>query len=174
MERVEFANNGINEEGFNELFKSFKENLNLRIINVEDNTIKSSAKTLIEIIPLLKKLQVLKISDSLLRGKLSVSLFEAVKELENLKIIECDYNEVEEPQNQEKIFDILLNNKEKLKSLKKVTLRGNEIDKDVYKKFSKEIAQNFSEFEAYSDEELEADKYDELPEDEFGNLRIKD
>jgi len=172
FERIEFAQNGINEEGFNSFFPSLKDNLNLRIINLEDNTIKNSSKLLIEILPDLKKLQSLIINDSLLTEKNSVNLFEAVKNLENLKIIQCNYNEIENIKSQKKIFQVLLENKEKLKNLKKVTLKGNEIDKDLFKEYSQKL-DNIDEFEAYSDEELEADLYDELEEDEFGNKRME-
>lgn len=168
---MEFAQNGIFAEGFPDLFNSFKENPNLRIINVEDNTIKSSVKVLIEALPALKRLQVLKISDCLLQEKQSLKLFEALKEHENIKVIECNYNEIEDPDTQEKIFEILIANKDKLKNLKRLFIKGNEIDKDLYKKYKKQIEQNIEEFLAYSDEELEADLYEETEEDEFGNLR---
>jgi len=171
LERIEFAQNGINSEGFSDLFNSFKENTNLRIINVEDNTIKSSVDFLIKALPSLKKLQVLKISDCLLTGKESVELFEALKDHENMKAIECNYNEIEDPDMQEKIFAIIIANKNQLKNLKKLSLKGNEIDKDLYEKYNKEIQKYIDEFVAYSDEELEADQYSETEEDEFGNLR---
>ncbi len=171
LERVEFAQNGIEPNGFPDLFNSFKENKNLRIINVEDNIIKSSVKFLIEALPALNKLQVLKISDCLLQEKQSLKLFEALKEHESLKVIECEYNEIEDFETQEKIFQILIANKHKLKNLEKLSLKGNEIDKDLFKKYNKEIARNIEDFVAYSDEELEADLYDETEEDEFGNIR---
>lgn len=171
LERVEFSQNGIKPEDFPELFKSFKENPKLRIINLEDNTIKSSIKELIEALPLLKNLQTLNLNDCLLGHENSIKLFQALKDHENLKIIKCSYNEIEEPEAQKEIFNLILENKEKLKNLKKLELKGNEIDKDVYKKYNKNISNIVEEFIAYSDEELEADLYEETEEDEFGNLR---
>ncbi len=100
-------------------------------------------------------------------------IFDSIKDLENLKDIKCNYNEIENLESQKKIFDILLENKKKNKNLKSVSLKGNEIDKDLFEYYEKKMKENIIEFEAYSDEELEAENYEELPEDENGNLRIK-
>jgi len=155
------------------LFDSFKENTKLRNINIADNKIKSSGEKFIEIISNLKNLQVININDCIFGEKNTLNLFEATKGLEKLKVIECAYNEVEKPKSQEKIFECLLGNKEKLKELKKVNLKGNEIDKEVLNKYSKKLNEYIEEFEAYSDEELEAELYPENEEDEHGNPRIK-
>jgi len=171
LERVEFAQNGIQFEDFPDLFASFKENPNLRIINLDDNIIKSSIKVLIEALPALKRLQTLKLNDCILGGKNSLKLFEALKDHEEIKVIECNYNEIEDAGIQEKIFELILSSKGKLKSLKKLSLKGNQIDKDLYNKFNNKISENIEEFLVYSDEELEAELYDETEEDELGNIR---
>lgn len=174
MERVELAQNGIHAEGFPDLFSSFKENPNLRIINLDDNIIKSSIKVLIEALPALKRLQTLKLNDCILGEKNSLKLFEALKDHKEIKVIECNYNDIEDAGIQEKIFDLILSSNGKLKNLKKLSLKGNQIDKDLYKKFNKTISENIEEFVVYSDEELEAELYDETEEDEFGiNRKMK-
>ena len=78
LEKVQFFQNGINEEGFAELFKSFGANGNLRHIKINDNCIKKSIEFLIESLENIKNLEELDISDSLIGSKNSVKLFKAL------------------------------------------------------------------------------------------------
>lgn len=75
LEQVQFFQNGINEEGFTEIFKAFKTNKNLKHIKINDNIIKKSIHFLIESLKDLKYLEELDISDSLIGSKNSVKLF---------------------------------------------------------------------------------------------------
>ena len=42
-----------------------------------------------------------------------------------------------------------------MKNLKILEIKGNEIDKDLYKEFKNALPQNIENFEAYSEDELE-------------------
>jgi len=77
--KIQFFQNGINAEGFTELFKALKFNRNLRHIKINDNTIKTAVKYLIEAFDDLKQIEELDVSDSLIGSKNSVKLFEALK-----------------------------------------------------------------------------------------------
>jgi len=77
--KIQFFQNGINAEGFAELFKALRFNKNLKHMKLNDNTIKSAVKFLIESLEELKQIEELDISDSLIGAKNSVKLFEALK-----------------------------------------------------------------------------------------------
>jgi len=85
LEKVQFFQNGINVEGFTELFKSFGVNENLKHIKVNDNCIKKAIGFLIDSLKNIQKLEELDISDSLIGSKNSVKLFTAL--LVNFKIL---------------------------------------------------------------------------------------
>ena len=78
LNKIQFFQNGINNDGFTELFKAFKLNVNLKHIKINDNTVKSSVKIFIDALTVLKKLEELDISDSLIGGPNSVKLFQAL------------------------------------------------------------------------------------------------
>ncbi len=77
--KIQFFQNGINTEGFTELFKALKVNKSLKHMKINDNTIKSAVKFLIESLEELKHLEEIDISDSLIGAKNSVKLFESLK-----------------------------------------------------------------------------------------------
>lgn len=77
--KVQFFQNGIFAEGFTELFKALKFNKDLKHIKINDNIIKSAVKFFIEALEDLKQIEELDVSDSLIGGKNSVKLFEALK-----------------------------------------------------------------------------------------------
>lgn len=155
MRKIDFASNNITEEGFTALFESFKENPNLRYVNLNDNSIKNSAVKLCEALPLLSKLEVLQVSDNFISEKNSLSIFEALKDLEKLHTLEFAYNEIEEKDTQMKIFNLLLT-EGKFKSLNKMVLFGNEIDEELNESYNYRLMQKFKEIELYEEEEIEA------------------
>jgi len=163
LEKVQFFQNGINVEGFTELFKSFGENENLKHIKINDNCIKKSIDILIESLKNIKYLEELDISDSLIGSKNSVKLFNALfKNCQNLRELYANYNEIEKEEAQEEIFEIV----KEMKNLKKFEIKGNEIDIDVHNNFMKSLPENFNvqdfEFEAYSEDELEIEEMEKV------------
>lgn len=79
LERLEISQNGINTEGFEVLFDSLKDNTKLRYLDVGDNSIKESGQNLINVLPLLKNLETLKISDCLVGAENGVKIFEILQ-----------------------------------------------------------------------------------------------
>ena len=71
------------------LFEAFKENLNLNYIDLNDNNIQEKGLELSKIIPFLKKLKVLKISDCIVGEENSLAIFESLKSCEFIETIEC-------------------------------------------------------------------------------------
>lgn len=59
-----------------------------------------------------------------------------------------------------------------MKSLKKLEIKGNEIDKDLYHKFKKALPESIEDFEAYSEDELEYLEDEEKVEQAIGKLDI--
>ena len=115
-----------------------------------------------KIIPFLKKLKVLKISDNIIGDENSLAIFESLKTNQNIETIECDYNDIEEKQTQDKILSNLFDDVGK-KKYKKISLKGNEMNKKVILKYKTKIAELVDEFIDVSDEEEEGQK---LPFDE--------
>lgn len=159
LEKVQFFQNGINIEGFSELFKSFGKNSDLRHIKINDNCIKNSINILIENLSNLKNLEELDISDSLVGAKNSVKLFSALLEnCGNLKEIYSNYNEIENEEAQEKIFEIV----GKMNNVRRFEIKGNEIDIELRNNFAKNIPENLENFEAYSEDELELEEMEKV------------
>ena len=151
FEHIEMYQNGINTEGMKEVFLSLKENKNIKILKLNDNLIKDSIKYLIEIIPELTQLKVIDISDSLIGNKSGVEFFEAISGIDNIEEIYCNYNEIEDKNEQKKIFEFIKMNKK----IKIVELKGNEINKNLFKVYENELKENLEKFECYSENEDE-------------------
>jgi len=159
FEHLEMFQNGISSEGMKEIFLALKENKNIKIIKINDNFIKDSIKYLIEIIPELTQLKVMDVSDSLIGNKFGVELFKAISQMENIEEVYCNYNEIEDKSEQKKIFEFIKNSK----NIKIVELKGNEINKDLFKTYEKNLKENLDNFECYSENE---DEYEEDEEKE--------
>jgi len=134
------------------LFEAFRENPNLRYIDLNDNYI--DGLELSETIPFLKKLKVLKISDCKIGEDNSIKIFEKLQECENIETIECAYNDIEDKKAQDIILGNLFNEKRK-KKYKKISLKGNEMNENVIKKYKTKITELVNEFIEVSDEEEE-------------------
>lgn len=148
LTHVQFFQNGIKEEGMAELIQSFASNPCLEHIKVNDNLIKNSAPILVDIVPTLKELKHIDISDSLLGHEHSLNFFKALSNISVEEVI-CNYNEIEKKSTQKMIFDICLG----MNSLRVVEIKGNDIDPSLWKKFKKEVKSKIAKFEPYSDEE---------------------
>jgi Ran GTPase-activating protein (RanGAP) involved in mRNA processing and transport len=166
---IHLFQNGIKEEGMSELIKSFASNPDLSHLKLNDNWIKDSAPILIETLPLLKNLQVLDISDSLLGHAHSVNIFKTLTCNCGIKQIFCNYNEIEKKSSQKAIFELCLT----MPSLEIVTLKGNDIDPSLWKKFRKDLKNKIKNFEPYSDEEEVQIEEEEDLIDELDKLEIK-
>jgi hypothetical protein len=59
-----------------------------------------------------------------------------------------------------------------MKSLKVLEIKGNEIDKDLYKEFKSSLPENLENFEAYSEDELEFEEEEEKLEKDLAKLKI--
>jgi Ran GTPase-activating protein 1 len=156
---VEFVafQNGIKEEGMANLLKGLKTNINLQILKINDNLITgSSVNALIELITSLEDLRVIDISDS----KLSFSAIDIFKQLikcSKLEEIHCNYNDIEEKEDQSAIAELLQSLPNKLNKLE---LKGNEIKKSVFKKIVK--TEKIENVDCYSESEMDKDELDEL------------
>lgn len=161
LEHIELFQNGIKEEGMTEVIKSFGSNKNLRVLKINDNLVKNASKNLIEVLPVLTKLEVVDISDSLLGNANGVEIFKSLAKCPELKEIYCNYNEIEKKKSQEEIMNLCL----QMEKIKVVELKGNEINTEIYKKFKKDLSNKLIAFNCYSDEEdvdLEEDEEEDI------------
>ena len=154
LEHLEMFQNGINSNGMKAIFLSLKENKNIKIIKVNDNCIKQSIQNFIEIIPELTQLKVIDISDALIGNQLGVDFFKNICKIDTIEEIYCNYNEIEDKKAQKEIFDCIKMNK----NIKVVELKGNEINKNLFKEYEKIIKennQNLEKLECFSEDEDE-------------------
>lgn len=165
IEHLELFQNGINSEGMEEIFKALKNNLNLKVLKLNDNVIKNSCEIFIDVLKDLKNIKILDVSDSIIGNKYGIELF---KVMENLKIEEiyCNYNEIEDENSQKLILDSAKKNK----NIKILEIKGNEMNKSVYNEYVKEF-QNLEKFECYSDDE--EDFNEEKEEDNINEVTKK-
>lgn len=85
--------NGIYPEGIKALSKSFILNKNLRVINLNDNTVtKSGATSIAKALPHLKKLQILNLGDCLLKTQGAKVLAAALTEGQHDLKVSNDYS----------------------------------------------------------------------------------
>ena len=95
-------------------------------------------------------------------NKLGIEFFKALSSLKNLEEIYCNYNEIIDKKAQKEIFENLKN----FKKMKILQLKGNEINKNLLKEYTKNIT--IDKFECYSEneEELEEEEEAEVKEKE--------
>ena len=154
IEHLELFQNGISSKGMKEIFLKLKENTNIQILKINDNFTKDSIQSLIDILPELKKLKIIDISDSLIGDKLGCEFFKAIVNINTIEEIYSNYNEIESKEAQKEIFELI----EKNKNIKIVQLKGNEINKGLFKEFEKilkEKNKNLEKFECFSEDEDE-------------------
>lgn len=60
-----------------------------------------------------------------------------------------------------------------IKNLKVLEIKGNEIDKDLYKQFKNSLPATLENFEAYSEDELEFEEEEEKVEKDLAKLKIE-
>ena len=169
LEHLELFQNGISAKGMKEIFLSLKENTNIQILKINDNFTKDSIQTLIDIIPELKKLKIIDISDSLIGDKLGIEFFKAINKLNSVEEIYCNYNEIESKDAQNEIFQLI----EKNKNMKIIELKGNEINKGLFKKYEKSLKENnknLEKLECYSENEEEEEEEKEEKDKEVKKL----
>jgi Ran GTPase-activating protein (RanGAP) involved in mRNA processing and transport len=78
--------NGIRPPGIEALTKAFVHNRNLRIIDLNDNTITTAAQKLASTIDKLPKLQMLNLESSLIRTKGAIAIARALVSHRNLQV----------------------------------------------------------------------------------------
>lgn len=116
---IEFVayQNGIKEEGMTNLLKGLKTNTKLQILKINDNLItESSVNALIELLLPLEDLRVIDISDSNLSSS-AIDVFKQLIKCEKLEEIYCNYNDIEEKGDQNAIADLLESFPKKLNKL---------------------------------------------------------
>ena len=161
LEHLEIFQNGITSSGMKSIFLALKENKNIKIIKINDNFAKDSIQTFIEIMPELPQMKVIDVSDSIIGNKLGVQLFKSLSKIKTIEEIYCNYNEIEEKKSQKDIFDYI----KLIKNIKIVELKGNEINRNLFKEYEKslkEINKNIEKFECFSEDE---DDYEEEKEE---------
>lgn len=151
LENLEMFQNGISSTGMKSIFLALKENKNIKSIKINDNSIKDSIQYLIEILPELTQLKIIDISDSLIGNKFGIEFFKTISNLDNIEEIYSNYNEIEDKKSQKEIFEYIQKNK----NIKIVELKGNEINKELYKNYEKNLKENLDKFECYSENEDE-------------------
>ena len=163
FEHLEVYQNGISTEGMKKIILALKENKNLEVLKINDNFTKVALKDLIDILPGLTKLKIIDISDSItesdLGNKLGVEFFKALSQVESVKEIYCNYNEIISKNSQKEIFEYLKN----FKNLEIVQLKGNEINKTLMKNYSKDLT--FEKLVCFSDNEEELEEEEEEKEE---------
>ena len=156
FEHLEFYQNGISTSGMKKLFIALKENKNLKILKINDNFTKIALEELIKILPEFHELKIIDISDSIteekLGNKLGIEFFKALSSLEKLEEIYCNYNEIIDKNSQKEILEIL----KKMKNLKIVQLKGNEISKNLVKNYEKDF--HLEKLICFSDNEEESEE----------------
>ena len=60
-----------------------------------------------------------------------------------------------------------------MQNLKVLEIKGNEIDKDLYREFKKSLPVNLENFEAYSEDELEFEEEEEKVERDLAKMKIE-
>jgi Ran GTPase-activating protein 1 len=87
--------NGINPPGVKALSEAFMKNPNLRVINLEDNTLRpDGAGMLAGTIPTLQFLEELNLGDCLLKGSGTKSIMDAIQGHKTLKAVYMASNEI--------------------------------------------------------------------------------
>ncbi len=164
LEHLELFQNGISSNGMKAIFLSLKENNNIKVIKVNDNFIKESIQHLIGLMADLTKLRIIDVSDSIIGCKYGVELFKTISKMNNIEEIYCNYNEIEDKKAQNEIFECIEMNK----YLKIVELKGNEVNKSLYKKYQKNLKEKngIEKFECYSEDEEEIEEENEGKDDE--------
>jgi Ran GTPase-activating protein 1 len=122
LEEIHMPQNGIYVEGINALTDSFRENPNLRVLNLNDNTVSSKGCVqLSECITGLMNLKELNLGDCLIKTEGVRTLSSALSECKNLEKINLESNEIEN-----EVGEHLANILAKLPKLAEVNLCGNE------------------------------------------------
>ena len=151
---------------------ALKENKNLEVLKINDNFTKVALKDLIDILPGLTKLKIIDISDSItesdLGNKLGAEFFKALNQVELIKEIYCNYNEIISKNSQKEIFEYLKN----FKNLEIVQLKGNEINKTLMKNYSKDLT--FEKLVCFSDNEEELEEEEEEKEEKNEKEKVDD
>lgn len=75
LKKITMFQNGIKEDGMKAIFESLAFNPELELLKINDNLIKNSSADLIAVLPTLKCLQVIDISDSLIGSNFSLEIF---------------------------------------------------------------------------------------------------
>ena len=178
LEHLEIFQNGITSNGMKSIFLALKENKNIKIMKINDNFAKDSIQTFIEIMPELTKIKVIDVSDSIMGDKLGVELFKCLSKIDTIEEIYCNYNEIEEKKSQKDIFDYI----KIIKNIKVVELKGNEINKNLFKDYAKSLKENnknlekfecFSEDEDDFEEEIEEKEIDKVAHD-INNINLNE
>jgi Ran GTPase-activating protein 1 len=157
--------NGIKDDGMSNLVKGLHRNTGLQVLRLNDNYIgDDSAEQLIDLLEQTQNLSIIDISDSNLGCENSISVFEKLSKINSLSEIYSNYNEIEEKDAQNQIVEILSKRESKFNKLE---LKGNEINKSVFKKIK--TNKILDEAECYSESEMDVDELDDL----MSELNIK-
>lgn len=136
LEEIAMPQNGIYHVGISALSKAFTYNKNLRIINLNDNTIGSKgAKAIADVLPKLQKLEQINFGDCLLKTKGALLLADALKNAHpHLEELVLGFNEIKK----EGGFQLVsaMANKKKLKVL---ILDGNHFGDDGLEQLKKDL-----------------------------------
>ncbi len=86
MEVIRVPQNGIRPPGIEALTTAFVQNRNLRVIDLNDNTITTAAAKLASAIEKLPKLEIINLESSLIRTKGAIAISRAIVSHKNLQV----------------------------------------------------------------------------------------
>lgn len=168
IKEINISSNEISKEGMYKFFLAIKDNENLKFLDVQNNTLGNKVDVLLEVLPTLKNIEHLNISD--LTFKTTTEIIEKINttllELKKLKEFYFEYNycDIELDSDKEKIafikkqLDILL----KIEGLRELILANNEIPKKLFNEYLPKFKKNgVVNFVCLGDEEEEEDVEDE-------------
>jgi Ran GTPase-activating protein 1 len=164
--------NGIRQNGIENVADAFASNQNLKIINMNDNTFcKRGGLAISKALIKLKNLEYVNFGDCLLRSKGALLLVNSLINNKNLKELVISFNEIDATSGME-IAQFLVSPKNHFDSLKYIDLNGNKFGEDVKDEITKLFSQHdenilgtLSEDEGEDDED-EIDEEDEVEEEE--------
>lgn len=136
LEEIAMPQNGIYHVGITALSKAFTYNKNLKILNLNDNTIGAKgAKAIADVLPKLQNLQQINFGDCLLKTKGALLLADALKNSHpHLEEMVLGFNEIKKDGGFQLIAAMA--NKKKLKML---ILDGNQFGNEGLKQLKKDL-----------------------------------
>ncbi|CAF1183943.1 unnamed protein product, partial [Didymodactylos carnosus] len=167
LETICMPQNGIQPPGIMALAESFVHNPNLRVIDLNDNTITKAAPKLASSIEKLTKLKILNLGSALIRTKGAVVIARSIVSQRHLESLILNYNDIHVDGALEIVRSV-----KNMSTLKILDLNGNCFGEDGIEEIKnalskKNLLQSFSDDEGSEDDENEEDFDENDDEDDY-------